>query len=46
MAEAMKLRDLPAIRERDEMWCRALIATLDPRDVQRVLEVFNANRSD
>ena len=28
------------IRDRDELWCRALIATLDLSDVSRVLNQF------
>lgn len=34
-------------RERDLLWCRALLASgLDPRDIQRILGKFNRMRPD
>jgi hypothetical protein len=32
--------------DRDEEWCRVLVAMLDPRRMNRVLAYFNDNRSD
>ena len=34
------------IRDRDELWCRCLCATLDPREIAKVLGVFNSVRPD
>jgi hypothetical protein len=34
------------IRDRDELFAKALLATLDTQDVERVLVWFNANRPD
>jgi hypothetical protein len=34
------------IRDRDELFAKALIATLDPKDMERVLMWFNTNRPD
>lgn len=35
-----------AVRNRDELWCRCLCATLDPREIAEVLGVFNSVRPD
>ena len=35
-----------AVRNRDELWCRCLCATLDPREIIKVLRVFNSARPD
>lgn len=35
-----------ALRDRDELWCRCLCATLDPREIAKVLGVFNSVRPD
>ena len=35
-----------SLRDRDELWCRCLCAILDPREVERVLIVFNSERPD
>ena len=35
-----------AIRDRDELWCRCLCATLDPHEIADVLEAFNSARPD
>jgi len=34
------------LRERDLLWCRALIATLTPYEIQKVTEEFNRIRPD
>ena len=34
------------IRDRDLLWCKCLCATLDPREIEKVLIVFNAVRPD
>ena len=34
------------IRDRDELWCRCLCASLDPREIEKVLKMFNAARPD
>jgi hypothetical protein len=35
-----------AIRERDVLFCKALIATLDTKDIERVTKCFNEMRPD
>ncbi len=37
---------MEAVRNRDELWCRCLCATLDPREIAKVLGVFNSARPD
>ena len=34
------------LRERDLIWCRALVATLTPSEIQKVTEEFNRIRPD
>ena len=34
------------IRDRDELWCGCLCATLDPREIEKMLTMFNATRPD
>lgn len=36
----------PAIRERDQLWCMALINTLSMEDMGKVLQWFNEHRPD
>ena len=34
------------VRDRDELWCKCICATLDPREIEKVLKIFNAARLD
>ena len=34
------------IRDRDELWCKFLCDTLEPREIEKVLTMFNATRPD
>lgn len=34
------------LRERDLLWCRALVSTLAPSEIQKVTEEFNRIRPD
>lgn len=45
MTEPAKYGSL-VIRDRDELWCRCLCATLDPREIEKVLVLFNSTRPD
>jgi hypothetical protein len=35
-----------AVRQRDVLWAKALIASLDAREIERVTRAFNASRPD
>ncbi len=37
---------IEALRNRDELWCRCLCAALDPREIEKVLVIFNSIRPD
>ena len=48
LLDCRKERDEPraALRDRDELWCRAIAQSLDPPEMEAVTRAFNVIRPD